>query len=91
MLFVGTKGGGCLEETPVTPKRFGVDPGRFGDLVLGIRLPGNELKDFHICFDFFKSLKREVTSQKGLQILTKQTGPKGGKKQIMLQQWETGA
>ena len=29
MLFVGAKGGGCLEETPVTPKRFGVDPGSF--------------------------------------------------------------
>lgn len=41
----GTKGGGCLE-TLLTSKRFGVNPGRFGDLVLGIRLPGNELKDF---------------------------------------------
>jgi len=39
------KGGGCLE-TLLTSKRFGVNPGRFGDLVLGIRLPGNELKDF---------------------------------------------
>ena len=92
MLFLGAKGGVCLEETGRYPETFrGRTRVVLGTLFWGIRLPGNELKDFHICFDFFKSLKREVTSQKGLQILTKQTGPKGGKKQIMLQQREIGA
>ena len=51
--ILGTRGVCVWRKHPLPRNVSGSDPGRFGDLVLGIRLPGNELKEFHICLIFF--------------------------------------